>query len=286
MKFRHLGIFKCLCEEMNMTKTAKKLFVSQPSVSQAIAELEEYYNCRLFERLSHSLYLTESGEMLRKYAEHIIAINSELEEVMLSLGDVQKLKVGATVTIGTYKLAQLIEGFTNNHVGVEIISSINNTKEIEDKILNSSIDLALVEGSIDSNEIIVKPYMEDELVVICNKNHKLSTKESITIEDLSGESFLIREEGSGSRRMFVEKLKNRNLGINIVGEFTNNEAIKNGVKCGLGMGVVSRSSIDEFDDFIELEVSDMKMIRNFSVVYHKNKYLNKGILDFIDYILK
>lgn len=283
MKFRHLRIFKCLCEEMNMTKAAKRLFISQPSVSQAIRELEENYQCRLFERLSHKLYLTESGEVLLKYAEHIIALNSELNEVMDSISKTQKIRVGATVTIGTYCIAQLIEKFTKETQGIEIITSLKNTQEIEKSILNATIDLALVEGIIDASDIIVRPYMKDELIIICHEAHRLRGKNRIRKEDLEKERFLIREEGSGSRRMFLEMLQKNHIDIQVAGEFTNNEAIKNGVMSGLGLGVVSKASISKHDQVFELAIKGMKMTRDFSIVYHKNKFLNKSIVEFINY---
>lgn len=286
MKLRHLMIFKYVCEEMNMTKAAKRLFMSQPAVSQTIRELEDKYQTQLFERLSHKLYLTESGAELLRYAEHILALNSELEEVMKSRSRVQKIKVGATVTIGTYCLPQWIADINDKIHDVDILSSIKNTEDIERSILNSTIDLGLVEGDINAPDIIVKPFIQDELVIICHGEHELSTKEVVNKEDLENERFLIRENGSGSRRMFLDMVKNHGISIQIVGEFNNNEAIKNGVSSGLGLGVVSKASICAHDNLIKLNVKDMKMTREFSLIYHNNKLLNKGIRAFMDYILK
>lgn len=285
MKFRHLIIFKYVCEEMNMTKAAKKLFMSQPSVSQAIRELEDYYQNQLFERLSHKLHLTEAGAELLRYAEHMLALNAELEEVMKSRSSIQKIKIGATVTIGTYCLPQWIADFYDKIEGIDISSSIKNTKDIEKSILNSTIDLGLVEGEIDAPDIITKPFMQDELVIICHDEHKLSTKKGVSKEDLKNERFLIRETGSGSRRMFLDMVKSHDISIQVIGEFNNNEAIKNGVLSGLGLGVVSKASISDHDSFIELNVKDIKMTREFSLIYHKNKLLSKGIKTFMDYML-
>lgn len=284
MKFRHLVIFKSVCEEMNMTKAAKKLFMTQPSVSQAIRELEDHYQTRLFERLSRKLHLTHSGQLLLSYADHIIALNGELEEVMASENESQKINIGATVTIGTYCLPKWIAEFCMKDQGHEIVSSIKNTEDIERSLLNSTIDLGLVEGHIDAEDIVVKPFMSDELIVICSPDHEFSKSSVLEDKDLCNQCFLIREEGSGSRRMFLENIEARDIKIHIVGEYNNNEAIKIGVMNGLGLGVVSKASIRGQEGFVPLEIKGMKMTRQFSLIYHQNKYLNKSIESFITFI--
>ena len=284
MKLRHLKIFKYVCQDMNMTKAAKELYMSQPAVSQTIKELEEYYCTVLFERLSQKLYITDSGKDLLKYTDQILSLNDELEEIMKSKSKIRKLKIGATVTIGTYCLANWIWEFNKKHTDIEVISSIMNTNDIERKILDSTLDIALVEGKIHSREISVLPFMKDDLVIICNPAHKLNFRKNIKIKELDYEKFLIRENGSGSREMFLKEIENHNLHIKIMGEFNNNEAIKIGVKNNLGLGVVSKSSICKYDDISILEIDQINMTRNFSIVYHHNKMVTEKIQFFINHM--
>lgn len=284
MKLRHLKIFKTVCEEMNMTKAAGKLFMSQPSVSQAIRELEEYYNTILFERLSQKLYITDSGRELLKYANHMLSLKDEMEGLFIEKSKLKKIKIGATVTIGTYLISPWIREFQETHEAVEIVCKIMNTKDIEENILNSNLDLAIVEGEIHSNDIVVKPLIEDDLVIVCNSLHRLSEMRNINSKQLNFEKFLIREEGSGSRELFLNEIKGLNLDINIVGEFNNNEAIKIGVKNNIGLGVVSKSSIYKYDNLSLLKVEKMKMTRNFSIAYHRNKMITEDIQFFINYM--
>jgi len=267
-----------------MTKAAGKLFMSQPSVSQAIKELEEYYNTILFERLSQKLYITDSGNELLKYANHMLSLKDEMEELFIEKSKLKKIKIGATVTIGTYLLSPWIREFQEAFKTIEIVCKIMNTKDVEENILNSNLDLAIVEGKIHSNDILVKPLMEDDLVIVCNQSHRLSSVNNINNTQLNFEKFLIREKGSGSREMFLNEIKNHNLDITIVGEFNNNEAIKIGVKNNLGLGVVSKSSIYEYDNLSLLKVEKMKMTRNFSIAYHRNKMITKEIQSFINYM--
>src|SRR5690554_380974 len=100
MTFRHLKIFIAVCDTLNMTAAAKSLYMSQPAVSQAIGELEDYYGVRLFERLSRKLYLTQAGEKLLGYARHMIRMNEDIEKEMKSLQETGLIRLGASVIIG------------------------------------------------------------------------------------------------------------------------------------------------------------------------------------------
>jgi len=284
MKFRHLNIYKTVCEEGNMTKAAGKLFMTQPSVSQAIRELEAHYEVRLFDRISRKLYLTSAGEELLKYANHMISLNDNLEDRMKNLSDLYALKLGATVTIGTYSMGKWVARFKSKFPNSEIKMQILNTKRIEESLLKSELDLALVEGEVDSEDLIVRPFMKDELVLVCASEDYERYKNIRCLKDLRDMNFLIREEGSGSRRMFVDKVYEQDVQINVVAEFSSNEAIKNGVISRLGIGVLSKSAISISDEVMILDIDDLEMIRDYSLVYHKDKYLNAGLEAFIEFI--
>ena len=114
MNFRHLKIFLSVCEAGNMTRAAKDLYITQPSVSQAITELEKYYEVRLFERFSHRLYLTPSGERLRTYAQHMLNLSEQARQDLIDLSHEGSVRIGASLTIGTYLLPGLISTFQVN----------------------------------------------------------------------------------------------------------------------------------------------------------------------------
>mgnify|MGYP001225353967 CR=1 FL=1 len=285
MNFRHLEIFITVCEEKNMTKAAKKLFISQPSVSQAIAEMEEYYQVRLFERLSRKIYITKAGEDLLSYAYHIVALNQEMEEVARKNGCRQTVVLGATVTIGTYVLPGLLSKLKEGHDGLEIKTVVENTELIEKDILSSRLDLGLVEGEINSADLEVRPFCENELVLICHKDHPLAQKNTITLQELQDQPFFVREEGSGSRALFLGAMKKRGVPVKIQGVFNNTEGIKIATMYNLGLGVVSKISISRHDqDLVILPVADLSLTRHFSLVYHKNKYISRDMAGLMEYI--
>lgn len=287
MNFRHLNIFTTVCEEMNMTRAAKKLYISQPSVSQAISDLEDYYDTKLFERLSKKIYLTDSGRELLSYSYHILSLNQDLERVMEKESFQNSITLGATITIGTYFLPKLLAEIKSKNHRMDTKSIVRNTSFIKENLLNSKIDIGLVEGKINHKDIIVKPFYKDELVIIANNDDPISKKTTINVDDLQGKSFLMREEGSGSRDLFIEEMKRHEIDYKVSGEFNNTEAIKNATLYGLGLGIVSRMSLEEYEENINiLPIKDLELKREFSIVYHRNKYITKNLSFLMEYILK
>ena len=166
MTLRHLAIFIRVCEENGITAAAKKLHMTQPSVSQVIQELEAHYQTLLFERLGRRIFITEAGRRLLRYSRNLINLNLQTEQAMRAFNEVYHLRLGASITIGSSILINLIKHITENDPSKEIFSEIHNTSELEEMLLNDNLDLALVEGEIHSEYLITKPFMDDELVFI------------------------------------------------------------------------------------------------------------------------
>ncbi|MDT8717595.1 LysR family transcriptional regulator [Clostridium sp. 19966] len=288
MTLRHLKIFLCVCKEKNMTLSAEKLYMTQPSVSQAIVELEKHYETKLFERLGKKLYITEAGKKLMAYASHMINLHEEMEKSMLELHQNSVLRIGASVTVGTCVLPDIIKSFKQQYGGtVNVI--VDNTTIIENMILKDEIDLALVEGNIHNKDIVVKPFMEDELILVCSKAHVFSSRKSIKLEELEDEAFILREKGSGTRELFESVLTANNITFNKVWECNNTEAIKNAVERDLGISVISKRFVEkEIGEGIlhSINIKSVNFKRNFKIVYHKNKFISNSMDKFINSVLK
>ncbi len=288
MTLRHLYVFLCVCDEGNMTAAAKKLYIAQPSVSQAIFELEKHYNVKLFERLGRKLFITLAGQKLLTYARHIVNLNQEVEEAMREVNDNGILRVGASVTVGTYILPSMIREFTRWNPKVKVISSVNNTTVIEEMLLADQLDIGLVEGKVQSPIILHAPFMEDELVLVSSPAHPFGRKEKITIAELEHAEFIVREEGSGTRNLFESVMIERGINWNIVGVYNNAETIKNAVSIGLGVSVISWMAVQKEIERRELkiiEIEEVSFKRQFSVVYHRNKYRSSILEQFIQMVL-
>lgn len=284
MTIRHLKVFLAVAETGKMSAAADQLFIAQPSVSQAIADIEKYYNVRLFERISRKLYITPAGEQLLDYARHIVALFDEMELEMKYSAEHTTLKIGGTVTVGTTILSELVSRFEAENPPVTLTVLVDNTPVIESMILKSDLDLGIVEGEVSSEDLIQIPAVEDEMVLICGPGHPFSGRKTVSLDELQGQYFVIREKGSRARSFF-EKILDKE-GVEIVEKWTctNTEAIKNAVMGGQGLAVLSKRLVErEFEQgrLCILSIQGIRLLRNFTLIYHKNKFLSPPLKAFV-----
>lgn len=284
MTLRHLKIFVTVCDTLNMTAAAELLYMTQPAVSQAIAELEEHYEVKLFERLSRKLFLTAAGRELMGYARHMIRMSTEAERAMKSLKTEGILRVGASVTLGGYVLPGLVRRFQCDNPSAEITVVENNTEIIEHMAIRDEIDFGLVEGEVTSSELLAYPFMEDELVIVCPLDHKFARGGLIEPGELEGEPFIIREPGSGTRKTFENAMAGCRVAWKAAWTCNNTDTIKMAVAGGIGIAALSRLAVQNeiaAGMLCEVAVRGMKFDRRFRVIYHKNKYLTEAMKKFI-----
>lgn len=285
MTLRHFKIFVTVCDTMNMTAAAEKLFISQSAVSQAISELEKHYGARLFERLSRKLFLTQAGERLSGYARHILRMNSEIESDMKTLHQNGTIRIGASVTVGAHVLPGLVSEFQQKYPLTKVEATENNTAKIVSLILQDKIDLGLVEGEVDSPDVLRRPFMKDELAVICAPRHRFAALSAIEPEDLEREDFIVREQGSGTRRTFEARMAEHHLSYRTAWTCTNADTIKNAVAAGLGVSVISERAVAREVEAGLLCIRRVKGIefrRKFQLIRHKNKYLTDAMKHFME----
>jgi len=284
MTIRLLKIFIAVCDYGKMSLAAEKLYMTQPSVSQAIAEIEQHYGVKVFERLSKKLYITEAGENLLKYARHIVSSFDEMEESILNKSSNLTLKIGATITVGTCVLNDFLNDFQQQNKNIKTQIFVENTEIIEAMILKSTLDIGLVEGKIKSRDIISIPIVPDELILVCSAFHEFSNLDEIKIEQLQNQDFILREEGSGTRELFEKSIESKGISINKKWICNNSEAIKNAVINGQGLTVISEMLVKkelESKKLHAIKINGIKFTRSFNLAYHKNKYMSDNLKGFI-----
>lgn len=274
---------------MNMTTAAEALFISQSAISQAIAELEKYYDVRLFERLSRKLYLTQAGEKLLSYARHMLRMNIDIEKDMKELHVNGAIRLGASVTVGATVLPGIVSAYTKMFpkTGIEVFE--DNTEQIERRLLDDKTDIGLVEGETTSQDILSTPFIDDELVLVCGKNHRFAALPDIQPYELEKENFIIRELGSGTRKTFENVMTAHKLTWKVTWTCNNADTIKAAVIEGLGVSVISKRAVAKEVDSGELfikAIDGIKFDRKFKIVYHKNKYLAIPMRNFIDLCIR
>ncbi len=287
MTLRHFKIFIEVCETMNMTQAAERLFISQSAVSQAISDLEIYYGTKLFERLSKRIYLTNAGEKLLSYARHITEMTEEAQASIKALSEREFIRIGASVTVGAAILPQFVRDFKKISPTTEIAVVEDNTSVIESLILSNKVDLGLVEGEIISPDIKTRPFLKDELILICGKKHPFSKKSIINPQELENENFIIREMGSGTRRLFEIKMAASNVNWKASWVCNNSETIKNAVENNLGISVISEKSVAKElvnQTLFSSRIDGIEFIRSFKIAHHKNKFVTEKMNMLINYL--
>lgn len=282
---RHLKTFLAVADCKKMSTAAKQLFISQPTVSQTIAEIEQEYNLTLFERYPKELLITPAGKIFYNYATSIINSYKAMNQAMRTSDFLLPLRIGATLTIGNTILSPLLAKLRENHPRIDLHVQIDNTARIEQKLLHNELDLALVEGIITNPMILTKPIIKDTMVVICGNDHPFAKRKSIQIKELQGEPLIVREAGSGTRSMFLNLLAEHQVSPNIKWEVCSGTAILNAVINNHGISFISKrcARFDlEAGLLHAITLENCTLTRSFFLTYHKNKTITEPMKDFID----
>ncbi len=289
MNIRQLELFSLVAETGSVTKAANQLYMTQPAVSQAISDLEDNIGVRLFERINRKMLLTDAGEILYIYSKKILRLLEEAEGHMKDIANMRvgKLSVGASTTIGIYLLPLLLGDFRKKYNSIHTHFVIDNTAVIEEMILHNTLDAALVEGPVHHQDIIVEHMVDDELYLICSPHHHWVTEGRTVIEpsDLFKESIIVREHGSGTREVLENALAKNNITYEPTHVLNNTEAIKNAVKAGIGVAFVSRVAVEQDVSegrLVKMELSGIRFMREFKLIYHKDKFISPLLKTFID----
>ncbi|MTI68892.1 MAG: LysR family transcriptional regulator [Firmicutes bacterium] len=288
MNERKLRIFYEVATNLSMTETAEKLYISQPAISQTIKELENNLNIILFDRINKKLFLTYEGKVFLNYTRRILNLYDESLDKIKDINTLNKgkLKIGASTTIGIYILTDIIGKFTKKHKNIDTSITIENTKIIADMILENKIDFAFVEGPVHSSEIIVKEFLNDELVFITSPEHPWVKKKNVDIKEVENQKLIMREEGSGTREIVKRALKKNEVNYNIYLELGNIEAIKRAVKADLGISCISKRCVREEvknNSLCIIPLKNTKIKRKLNIIHHNDKYLTKLFYHFMNF---
>ena len=286
MTLRHIKIFLSICENgCNTTKAAEALHMTQPAVSLAIREIEEYYGIKLFDRIGRRLAITEAGQRFRECSSHITSLFDDMEKGMRDWDSFGLLRVGSSITIGSQFLPSYVKAFYNQYPGTEVRALVAPSDELEQKIVNNELDFALIEGIAHNPSIVSEEYMEDHLTVICPTNSHFTKGQTISIEEFRQQKFLLREPGSGTREVFDRSIARAGISITPIWEAMSTTALVNAVINGLGIAVLPyRMVIGPLERGLvtDICVDGLDFKRKFHIIYHKEKFLTASAKAFIE----
>lgn len=286
MTFRHLKIFVSLYENnFNTTKTAASMHMTQPAVSLAVKELEQYYGVALFDRIGNRLKITPAGLRFYEYSSHIIALFDEMDNSMKNWDLAGTIRVGSSITIGSQFLPAYVNSFQSRYPGTRVKAQIAPSKQLEQMILNNELDFALIEGSSHNPSFICEEYMEDHLTVICPANGQFQPGQEISIHEFCQQNFLLREHGSGTRETFENTIAAAGFSIEPIWEAVSTTALVNAVSSGIGISILPHRMIADTiqqGQVIAVTVKGLEFKRKFNIIYHQKKFLTAAARSFIE----
>lgn len=248
--FRHLETFCRVANLKSFSKAAEDLFLTQPTVSGHILNLEKSLALRLFDRTGREVRLTPAGKILYTFASKMLLSRQELVNALseFSQGLRGELLIGASTIPGEYLLPKLLGQFKKEHLHFTISLKIADTQEIVRHVLEGTVEFGLIGAKLPHPSLYYEKYMEDEIVVISPNDHPLSRQKKVTLEDLLKEPWIIREEGSGTQMAVENMLRKRGKTLKqfqVIMAMGNTSSLKEGVKAGLGLAFISKKAVEE-----------------------------------------
>jgi DNA-binding transcriptional LysR family regulator len=292
LNFHQLHIFFTVAEKGSFSGAAQALHMTQPAVTMQVQSLEEYFGTKLFSRTTKKIELTEAGRALMPFAKRSIDLMRETETGMSRFTHMLegRLQLGASLTIGEYILPRILGPFGKEFPHISVSMKVMNTTQILDEILQHQLTFGLVEAPIDHPDVQMEPVLADELKLIVPSGHDLAKPETITLEEALQYPFVLREQGSGTRRVMEEELLRRGMdpsGMKILMELGSTGAVKSAVEAGLGLSILSQSSVKHelaLGILHAKNIDSIRFMRSFYSIHLKSTLLPISAVTFLTFM--
>ncbi|NCA89207.1 MAG: LysR family transcriptional regulator [Gammaproteobacteria bacterium] len=289
ISLRQLRVFAAVVRHMSYTRAAEELHLTQPAVSMQVRQLEEELGLPLFEKLGRGIALTEAGRELYPYSQGIDRSLRELQDVMESLKGVSRgrLSVAVASTVN-YFAPKLLAAFHHRYPGIALALDVTNREQLVRLLEANAVDLVLMGQPPAGVEVEAEVFMDNPLVVVAPPDHPLAGAQDIPLTRLADEVFVMREPGSGTRQAMERFLSDRGVSFRTGMQMTRNEAIKQSVRAGLGLSVVSIHTIELellTQKLVILDVSGFPIQRQWYLVYRQGKRLSPSARAFRQFVL-
>ena len=276
--FRQLQIFAAVARNLSFTRASEELHLTQPAVSMQIKQLEQSVGLPLFEQLGKKIYLTDAGQELSRYASAITTQLDELKQVVDEMKGLQRGRLTiAVASTANYFAPRLLATFCKQHGDVAVSLDVTNREQLLKGLVENRTDLVIMGQPPEDMDLVAERFLENPLVVIAPPDHPLAKKKNIPLERLLQEIFLVREQGSGTRSAVERFFAANQLALSTPMEMSSNEAIKQGVEAGLGLGIVSMHTLAmelALKRLVMLDVVKFPVMRNWYIVHRSGKRLS------------
>ena len=289
LTFRQFRVFEAVARHLSFSRAAEELHLSQPAVSMQVKGIETILGMRLTEQLGKKIFLTEAGREVLHASRTITARLDDMQANLAQLRSIDsgQLKLAATSTVNVVATG-ILARFRGRHPGVTVHLDVSNRAAVLDQLVGNRIDLAIMGQVPDGLGLEAIRFMDNPLVVIAPPDHPLVGQKNISVASLAAESFLVREAGSGTRGAMERFFAARELEIQSSMEMSSNEAIKQAVQAGLGLGILSLQTLEmelALKRLAVLNVDGFPIMRHWYIVHRADKRLSPAALAFKAFVL-
>jgi len=267
-----MQIFLNVVKSGHLTNVAKEMSLSQSAISMSIREMENILGRPIFDRINKKLVLNEVGRAFHQEIDPLFKKLSDIEYEFKNSENKGMIRVGASTTIVDYLMPSIICSYMSSYPDVKITLKEGNTKEITKMVKEGSLDVAFVEGLVTGSDIIKEKVGVDELIVV-TADKQLAEERSL--EALASNRWILREEGSGTREVFLNYIKDKVDHLNIFFELGHTESIKSILMHRECLTCISKISVENElneEKLYRVKVKNFECKRDFLMIYHKDKY--------------
>jgi DNA-binding transcriptional LysR family regulator len=290
--FRHgtlpqLHLFEAAARLGSLRRAAEELHMAQPTASVQIRKLTETIGVPLFEQVGKRLYLTDAGRQLQQSCQEVFSAFRSLDAALSSMRALESGRLRLAVsTTGMGFAPRLLGAFVERHPGVETSVQAHNRQRLVERLAGNEDDLYLFADAPDMEDVVAQQLLPNPLVVLARDDHALAHVRNVPLARLAEEPFLMREEGSGARRLALRLFREHGLAPRIKMELGTNEAIKEAILAGLGVAIMSRHTFGldpESSRYLCLDVEGFPLSNHWYIVYPQGKQLSPIAQAFLDF---
>lgn len=286
---RQLKVFASVARHLSFTRAAEELHLTQPAVSMQVKQLEGQLDSALFEQLGKKIYLTEAGEEVYHYSRLISQQLEELETVLANIKGLEHGKLRISVaTTANYFAPHLLAAFCQKYPGVNVILNVTNRQTLLHQLSENEVDMVIMGQPPAEMDLEADAFMDNPLVTIAPSDHPLAGQRRIPLQRLENEMFLVRESGSGTRIAMQRFFDKHGISISTSMEVSSDEAIKQSVQAGLGLGVMSQDAVQlelGLGKLVVLDIEEFPILRHWFLVHRKGKRLSAIAKAFKEFLL-
>jgi LysR family transcriptional regulator, low CO2-responsive transcriptional regulator len=284
-----LKVFEAAARHCSFTRAAEELYLTQPTVSIQIKQLTKGIGLPLFEQVGKRIYLTGAGQELYQTCRRMF---EELSRLEMGIAELQGMKQGrlkiAAVTTAKYFIPRLLGPFCQTYPGIKVSLQVANHEDLLTRLRENLDDLYILSWPPEDQAVVIKPFLDNPLVVVAPADHPLADQKQISLERIVQEPFIMREWGSGTRDAAEKLFDSQGLSVHVKLALGSNEAIKQGIIGGLGLAVLSYHTLTSMGTTPQLTVLDVEgfpIARQWHLVYSNRKQLSIVASTFLDYLL-